>query len=91
MQACNPCTQEAEAGESEFEANLNYIVRLCFKKETDRDTERQTETEIETESGQLLSLPSDSLLALDLQKPKPKFSGHHPLEQGVILLPSGPT
>jgi hypothetical protein len=30
--ACDPSTQEAEAGGHEFKARLNYIVRSCLKK-----------------------------------------------------------
>jgi hypothetical protein len=29
---CNPSTQEAEAGDREFKANLGYIVRPYLKK-----------------------------------------------------------
>jgi hypothetical protein len=31
-QACNPSTQEAEAGDHEFQNSLRYIVRPCHKQ-----------------------------------------------------------
>jgi hypothetical protein len=34
--ACNPNTQEAEAGGSQVEVSLDYIARLCLKAKQNR-------------------------------------------------------
>jgi hypothetical protein len=34
VHACNPRTQEVEAGGYEFKARLDYIVRSCLKKKS---------------------------------------------------------
>lgn len=38
--ACNPSTQEVEAGDQVFQASLDYITRPCLKNQTDRQTDK---------------------------------------------------
>jgi hypothetical protein len=41
VHACNPSTQEADAGGYEFKASMNYVMRSCLKKERKRTKERK--------------------------------------------------